>query len=66
MPFPPSPVAPLLGTAAQVVRTARRAAERWAVESQTIARRNAEAATGRLARLRAEREDVEDYLRSRA
>lgn len=48
--------------ARQAVRVVRTAVERWSVESQRIARRNAELATGRLAVLRAQREDVEAYL----
>ncbi len=43
-----------------------RAVSRWAVESQARARRNAMVAMTALSERRAEREDVEDYLRGAA
>ncbi len=41
------------------------AARQWSVESQQVARRNAMIAATACAQRRAEREDVEDFLRER-
>lgn len=47
---------------AVLVRRAERRLDRWSVESQLRARRNAMVASTHLAKRRAEREDVEEFF----
>lgn len=53
-----TPLVPLTA----LVRRAERRLDRWSVESQQRARRNAMVASTRLAQRRAEREDVEEFF----